>query len=186
VAGLVYCFRVFALEAMLPADQRAAQGPDDFEAFLEQRKQYLTDGLMSIMRTMISLMAYGSYLTMDHGNAGAIFWEKEDKVMKLHGMRIVMDKVNSMVDSGYGCRRSSVGSAALDGGRQQVRDGHQRSGRRHKISETRVVLRYQPTKSTHVELRGEDRHVDARVAPGEEDETTRRLLAHPSGEGVSS
>jgi hypothetical protein len=44
VAGLVYCFRVFALEAVLPARQRAAQGPDEFEAFLEQRKQHLTDG----------------------------------------------------------------------------------------------------------------------------------------------
>jgi hypothetical protein len=98
VAGLVYCFRVFALEAVLPAEQRAAQGPDDFEAFLEQRKQYLTDGSMSVMSTMISLLAYGKYLAMHHGNAGAIFWEKDDKVMKLHGMRIVMDKVKSMVD----------------------------------------------------------------------------------------
>jgi hypothetical protein len=44
VAGLVYCFRVFALEVVLPAAQRAAQGPDEFEAFLEQRKQYLTEG----------------------------------------------------------------------------------------------------------------------------------------------
>ena len=73
VAGLVYCFRVFALEAILPAEQRSAQGPDEFEAFLEQRKQYLTDGSMSVMSTMISLLAYGKYLAMNHGNAGAIF-----------------------------------------------------------------------------------------------------------------
>jgi len=50
------------------------------------------------MSTMISLLAYGKYLAMNHGNAGAIFWEKEDRVMKLYGMRIVMDKVKSMVD----------------------------------------------------------------------------------------
>jgi hypothetical protein len=31
-------------------------------------------------------------------NAGAIFWEKEDRVMNLHGMRIVIDKVKSMAD----------------------------------------------------------------------------------------
>jgi hypothetical protein len=98
VAGLVYCFRVFALEAILPSERRATQGPDEFEIFLEQRKQYLTDGSMSVMSTMISLLAYGKYLAMNHGNAGAIFWEKEDKVMKLHGMRIVMDKVKIMVD----------------------------------------------------------------------------------------
>ena len=98
VAGLVYCFRVFALEAVLPAEQRSAQGPAEFEAFLEQRKQYLTDGSMSAMSTMISLLAYGKYLAMNHGNAGAIFWEKEDKVMQLHGMRIVMDKFKDMVN----------------------------------------------------------------------------------------
>jgi hypothetical protein len=98
VAGLVYCFRVVASEALLPSERRATQGPDDFEAFLEQRRQYLTDGSMSVMSTMISLLAYGKYLAMNHGNTGAIFWEKEDKVMKLHGMRIVMDKVKSMVE----------------------------------------------------------------------------------------
>jgi Lhr-like helicase len=98
VAGLVYCFRVFGLEAVLPAAQRATQGPDEFEAFLEQRRQYLTDGSMSVMSTMISLLAYGKYLAMNHGNAGAIFWEKEDRVMTLHGMRIVMDKFKVMVN----------------------------------------------------------------------------------------
>jgi hypothetical protein len=50
------------------------------------------------MSAMISLLAYGKYLAVDHGNAGANFWEKEDKVMKLHGMRIIIDKVKSMVD----------------------------------------------------------------------------------------
>ena len=52
---------------------------------------------MSVMSTMISLLAYGKYLAMNHGNAGAIFWEKEDRVMQLHGMRIVMDKFKDMV-----------------------------------------------------------------------------------------
>jgi hypothetical protein len=47
---------------------------------------------------MISLLAYGKYLAVDNGNARANFWEKEDKVMKLHGMRIIIDKVKSMVD----------------------------------------------------------------------------------------
>ena len=52
---------------------------------------------MSVISTMISLLAYGKYLAMNHGNAGAIFWEKEDRVMQLHGMRIVMDKFKDMV-----------------------------------------------------------------------------------------
>jgi superfamily II DNA or RNA helicase len=98
VAGLVYCFRVLALEALLPVEHRDSQGPEEFESFLEQRKQFLADGSMSAMSTMISLLAYGKYLAMNHGNTGSIFWEKNDRVMKLHGMRIVMDKVRSMVD----------------------------------------------------------------------------------------
>jgi hypothetical protein len=53
---------------------------------------------MSVMSTMIILLAYGKYLTMNHGNAGATSWEKEDRVIKLHGLRIVLDKVKSMVD----------------------------------------------------------------------------------------
>jgi hypothetical protein len=73
VAGLVDCFRVLALETILLANQRAAQGLDDFEAFLEQRKQYLTDGSISVMSTVISLLAYSKYLAMNHSNAGTIF-----------------------------------------------------------------------------------------------------------------
>jgi hypothetical protein len=36
--GNDYSYRVFASEALLPADQRTAQGSDGFEAFLKQRK----------------------------------------------------------------------------------------------------------------------------------------------------
>jgi hypothetical protein len=53
---------------------------------------------MSVVSTMISLLAYGKYLAMNHGNVDAIFWEKEDRVMQLHGMRIVMEKFKSMVE----------------------------------------------------------------------------------------
>jgi hypothetical protein len=53
---------------------------------------------MSIMSTIISLLAYSKYLAMNHSNAGAIFWEKEDKVMQLHGIRFVIEKFKSMVN----------------------------------------------------------------------------------------
>jgi hypothetical protein len=53
---------------------------------------------MSVMSTMISLLAYSKYLAMNYGNTSAIFWEKEDRVMQLHGMRIVIEKFKSMVD----------------------------------------------------------------------------------------
>ena len=64
VAGLVYCFRVLALQSLLPVEQRHMQGLAEFEAFLAQRREYLADGSMSAMSTMISLLAYGKYLAM--------------------------------------------------------------------------------------------------------------------------
>lgn len=73
VAGLVYCFRVLALQSLLPIEQRECQGPAEFEVFLGKRKEYLADGSISAMSTMISLLAYGKYLAINHGNSGSIF-----------------------------------------------------------------------------------------------------------------
>ena len=97
LAGLVYCARVIGLEVLLPGEQRSEQGEAEFRAFLEQRKEYLADGTMSPMSTMVSLLAYGKYLALNHGNAGSIFWERGDRVMRLHGSRIVMEKFREMV-----------------------------------------------------------------------------------------
>ena len=97
LAGVVYCVRAIALESLLPGEQRETQGEIEFEAFLEQRKEYLADGTMSVMSNMISLLAYGKLIALNHGNSGSIFWEKGDRVMRLHSSRIVMDKFREMV-----------------------------------------------------------------------------------------
>lgn len=97
LAGVVYCTRVTALEILLPGERRSMQGEAEFKFFLEQRREYLADGTMSPMSTMISLLAYGKYLAHNHGNAGSIFWEKGDRVMRLHSNRIVMDQFREMV-----------------------------------------------------------------------------------------
>jgi hypothetical protein len=57
---------------------------------------------MSAISTIISLLAYSKYLAINHGNSGSIFWEKNNRVMKLHGIRIVMDKVRHIVDRAIG------------------------------------------------------------------------------------
>lgn len=96
LAGLVYCVRVIALEVLLPAGQRDEQNDAEFDVFLDQRRKYLADGSMSVVSNMISLLAYGKNLALNHANAGMVFWEKEYTVMKLHGMRIVMDDFRAM------------------------------------------------------------------------------------------
>ena len=98
LAGVVYCTRVMALEILLPGEQRQGQGEVEFEAFLKQRREYLADGTMSAMSNIISLLAYGKYVALNHVNAGSIFWEQGDRVMRLHSSRIVIERFREMVN----------------------------------------------------------------------------------------
>lgn len=97
LAGLVYCLRVVALERLLPLARREQQGEAEVESFLECRRKYLADGSMSAMSTMISLLAYGKYLAMNHSNPGMMFWEKGGRVLRMHGQPIAIDKFRAMV-----------------------------------------------------------------------------------------
>ncbi|TKA60633.1 hypothetical protein B0A49_13140 [Cryomyces minteri] len=97
LAGLVYCTRVIGVEALLPSAERERQDEEDVKFFLEKRKDFLADGSYSPMSTMISLLAYGKNLAMNHGNAGAVSWSKDGKVMALRGRPIVIERFKSMI-----------------------------------------------------------------------------------------
>ncbi|KAG6095071.1 hypothetical protein E4U30_002763 [Claviceps sp. LM220 group G6] len=90
--------RVISLEFLLPSKDRALQGGPEIQNFLEKRKEYLQDGSTSVLSCMISLLAYGKRIAMFHGNAGSVFWEEGNRVMILHGGRIVMAKFRVMVE----------------------------------------------------------------------------------------
>ena len=96
LAGMVYNIRVLAVESLLPSSCRASQGEAELDEFLEQRKASLADGSYGPMSTMISLLAYGKHIALNHGNAGMIDWPSEE-VMTLHGQRIYMEKFRKMV-----------------------------------------------------------------------------------------
>ncbi|THW78325.1 hypothetical protein D6D18_09660, partial [Aureobasidium pullulans] len=68
LAGVVYCTRIFAVEAILPAAERDCQDEEDDRRFLETRERYLADGGYSPMSKMLSLLAYGKVVARDHGN----------------------------------------------------------------------------------------------------------------------
>lgn len=99
LAGMVYDVRMFAVESLLPSSERDTQGKLEIDHFLEQRKEYLADGSYGPMSRMISLLAYGKHLALNHGNAGMIDWPSED-VMTLHGKRIYMSRFKKMVHNG--------------------------------------------------------------------------------------
>ena len=92
LAGVVYCTWIIALEMLLPSEFRASQGVSEFDYFSQKRKDFPADGPTSVVSNMISLLAYGKHIALNHGNASAVFWEKCDRVMRLHGARIVMEK----------------------------------------------------------------------------------------------
>lgn len=102
LAGLVYCTRVIGLELLLPSKNRIWQVDVDYETFLQQRKQFLADGSMSVASNMISLLAYGKHIALNHGNAGGVFWEGGEWAINLHGARIVMEKFKAMVGKAIG------------------------------------------------------------------------------------
>jgi hypothetical protein len=102
LAGLVYCTRVIGLEILLPSKSRTRQADAEYESFLQQRKQYLADGSMSVASNMISLLAYSKHIALNHGNAGSVFWIQEGRIMQLHGAQIVMEKFKWMVGKAIG------------------------------------------------------------------------------------
>jgi superfamily II DNA helicase RecQ len=97
LAGVVYCTRVLAVEILLPSAERDQQTDEDEKRFREQRDAYLADGSYSVMSKMISLLAYGKHIALNHGNAGAVMWSRDGKEMTIRGMPIVIARFRKMV-----------------------------------------------------------------------------------------
>lgn len=97
LAGVIYCTRVLAVEILLPAAERDQQTSDDDKYFREQRAAYLADGSYSAMSKMISLLAYGKYIALNHGNAGTVLWSKDGQEMTIRGMPIAIARFRTMV-----------------------------------------------------------------------------------------
>ena len=97
LAGVVYCSRVLAVEILLPSVERDEQTVDDDRRFLQQRQEYLADDSFSPMSKMLSLLAYGKHIALNHGNAGAVLWSRDGKEMAIRGMPIRLTQFQKMV-----------------------------------------------------------------------------------------
>jgi superfamily II DNA helicase RecQ len=96
LAGVVYCTRVIAVEALLPSAMRREQGVADRDDFLSARKQFLADGSYSPMSEMISLLAYGKFVALNAGNSGNAYWSRDKKTFYLGGRPIVISQFQQM------------------------------------------------------------------------------------------
>lgn len=96
LAGVVYCTRVVAVEALLPSAKRNEQGDMEREEFLRKRKDFLSDGSYSPMSEMLSLLAYGKFIALNAGNSGNAYWSKDRKTFYLNGRPIVIGRFQQM------------------------------------------------------------------------------------------
>ncbi|KAL1581812.1 hypothetical protein WHR41_09647 [Cladosporium halotolerans] len=93
LSGVVYCARVIAVEVILPSGEREDQGDEDDERFKQERDKYL----YSVMSKALSMLAYGKSIAMKNGNAGAISWSDDRKVMSYKGREIDAARFGIMV-----------------------------------------------------------------------------------------
>lgn len=98
-AGLVYVSRIVAAEALLPSLDRENQGEADFEAFLEQRKEFLADGSMSVMGEMLSLLAYGKKIAKNFHAQGKLHWTHDGAGVALGSIEFTVYNFKSMARS---------------------------------------------------------------------------------------
>jgi len=96
LAGVVYCTRVVAVEALLPSAKRNEQGDMEREEFLRKRKDFLSDGSYSPMSEMLSLLAYRKFIALNAGNSGNAYWSKDRKTFYLNGRPIVIGQFQQM------------------------------------------------------------------------------------------
>jgi hypothetical protein len=97
LAGVVYCVRVLAVEIILPSTEREDQNEEDDRHFRQVRGEYLADGSYSVMSKMLSMLAYGKHLAMNHGNSGAVSWSEDRLILSYRGKPIALSRFKSMV-----------------------------------------------------------------------------------------
>jgi superfamily II DNA/RNA helicase len=97
LAGVMYCIRVTAVEALLPAAGREEQGDAEREAFLEKRRDFLSVGSYSATSAILHMLAYGKSITRQTGSAGNTIWSTDGRILYLHGEAIVIKEFRGMV-----------------------------------------------------------------------------------------
>jgi len=93
----VYCVRVLAVEITLPSTKRENQDEEDDKRFRQVRGEYLANGSYSVISKMLSILAYGKHLAINHGNASAISWSEDRLVLSYRGRPVALSRFKSIV-----------------------------------------------------------------------------------------
>jgi hypothetical protein len=96
LAGVLYCIRVIAVETILPSDERETQNDSDDERFRHTRDTFLADGTYSVVSKLLSLLAYGKHVAMNHNNAGSVSWSDDRMEMSYKGNPISVLRFGAM------------------------------------------------------------------------------------------
>jgi hypothetical protein len=69
---MVYYIRVIAVEIVLLLEEREDQDDEDDKRFKQTRDNFLADSTYSVMSKVLSILAYGKSIAMNHSNAGSV------------------------------------------------------------------------------------------------------------------
>jgi hypothetical protein len=97
LAGVVYYVRMLAIEIILPSIERDNQNKEDDKRFRQVRGEYLADGSYSVISKILSMLAYGKHLAMNHSNSGAVSWSEDRLILSYRGKPIALSRFRSMV-----------------------------------------------------------------------------------------
>jgi hypothetical protein len=97
LASVIYCVRVLAIEIILLSTERDDQNEEDDKRFRQVRGEYLANGSYSVISKMLSMLAYGKHLAMNHSNSGVVSWSKDRLILSYRGKLIALSRFRSMV-----------------------------------------------------------------------------------------
>jgi TctA family transporter len=91
-AGVLYCMRVIAAEALLPSALKDEQKDAERDEFMRKRRDFLADGSCNAASTVLSMLAYGKSIGKMSGVSGNTSWSADGRTLYLYGRPIVVSK----------------------------------------------------------------------------------------------
>ena len=92
LAGIVYCTQVITASYLLSNSQRDTETEQDCDRFIEMRQKYLADGTFTLISAIISLLAYGKYISLTASNSSNTYWLEDKQTFYLNSRLIIISR----------------------------------------------------------------------------------------------
>ena len=92
LAGIVYCTQVVRAARLLLGSQRDTQTEQDCDYFIEMRRKYLADGTFTLISKILSLLAYGKFISLTASNSSNAYWSENKQTFYLNSRLIIISR----------------------------------------------------------------------------------------------